>query len=187
MKQFDHISDQQLLENFYSDRNNQWLGILLQRYTLLLYGVCMKYLKDEDEAKDAVQQVFLKVIAEVEKYKIEYFKSWLYMVTKNHCLMQLRDKNGKQKVEVTDRLYIKAEEENKLEHVQKDRMMELMEESMNELNEQQRICVKLFYLDKRSYAEVAEHTGFSMLQVKSFIQNGKRNLKILIERKLNGG
>lgn len=147
----------------------------------------MKYLKDEDEAKDAVQQVFLKVIAEVEKYKIEYFKSWLYMVTKNHCLMQLRDKNGKQKVEVTDRLYIKAEEENKLEHVQKDRMMQLMEESMTELNEQQRTCVKLFYLDKRSYAEVAEDTGFSMLQVKSFIQNGKRNLKILIERKLNGG
>lgn len=187
MKQFDHISDQQLLENFYADHNNQWLGILLQRYTLLLYGVCMKYLKDEAEAKDAVQQVFLKVMTEVEKYKIEYFKSWLYMVAKNHCLMQLREKNGKQQVEITERLYVPSEEVDKLEYIQKDRMMELMEESMNELNEQQRICLKLFYLDKKSYAEVAESTCYSLLQVKSFIQNGKRNLKILIERKLNGG
>lgn len=182
--QFDHITDQQLLEHYNSDRNNQWLGILLQRYTLLLFGVCMKYLKNEEEAKDAVQQIFLKVIAELEKYKVDYFKSWLYMVAKNYCLMQLRDKPGKYKVEVTEKLQIEQEESSMLEHIEKDRLMLLMEESMHELNDQQKQCVSLFYLEKRSYAEIAGQTGYNMLQVKSFIQNGKRNLKILIEQKL---
>ena len=92
---YDHFTDQQLLEKFHADHNNEWLGILLQRYTLLLLGVCMKYLKNEEEAKDCVQQIFLKVIQELHKYKVEYFKSWLYMVAKNHCLMKLRYKQGK--------------------------------------------------------------------------------------------
>ncbi|RYG00663.1 MAG: sigma-70 family RNA polymerase sigma factor, partial [Chitinophagaceae bacterium] len=87
-----HISDQELLENFYNDHSNEWLGILFQRYTLLLLGIGMKYLKNEEEAKDSVQQIFLKAITELHKYKVEYFKSWLYMVAKNHCLMKLRDR-----------------------------------------------------------------------------------------------
>ncbi|HRG94574.1 MAG TPA: sigma-70 family RNA polymerase sigma factor, partial [Chitinophagaceae bacterium] len=100
---YQHMTDQELLEKFHEDHNNEWLGILLQRYTLLLLGVCMKYLKDEEDAKDSVQQVFLKVIQELHKYKVEYFKSWLYMVAKNHCLMKLREKQGKMTVEITDR------------------------------------------------------------------------------------
>ena len=81
--------DQELLQRFYADGNNQWLGQLLQRYTLMLLGVCMKYLKNEEEAKDAVQQIFEKAIHELGKYKVDYFKSWIYMVAKNYCLMQL--------------------------------------------------------------------------------------------------
>src|SRR5438128_10464261 len=95
------LSDQQLLELFYRDGNTEWLGILLQRYTLLLLGVCMKYLKNEEEAKDCVQQVFLKVITELHKYKVDYFKSWLYMVARNACLMKLRDK-GKRPLEMNE-------------------------------------------------------------------------------------
>ena len=79
-------TDQELLDAFYADRDNEWLGVLLNRYSLLLFGLCMKYLKDEDDAKDAVQQVFIKVIQELSKYKVAYFKTWLYMVGKNHCL-----------------------------------------------------------------------------------------------------
>jgi RNA polymerase sigma factor (sigma-70 family) len=97
---YKELTDQELLERFYADHDNEWLGILLQRYTLLLLGVCMKYLKNEDEAKDSVQQVFLKVIQELHKYKVEYFKSWLYMVAKNHCLMRLREKQGKITAEI---------------------------------------------------------------------------------------
>ena len=92
LRNHNDINDKDLLQRFYTDGNNEWLGILLERYTLLLFGVCMKYLKNEEEAKDAVQQVFLKVIGELRKYKVEYFKTWLYMVAKNHCLMKLRDK-----------------------------------------------------------------------------------------------
>ena len=91
LQKINHIEDNELLKRFYSDYNNEWLGILLPRYTLLLYGVCMKYLKNEEDAKDCVQQVFLKVINELHKYKVEYFKSWIYMIAKNHCLMKLRD------------------------------------------------------------------------------------------------
>lgn len=182
---FAHIPDQDLLERFYRDHDNQWLGILLQRYTLLLLGVCMKYLKNEEEARDCVQQVFLKVIQELQKYKVEYFKSWLYMVAKNHCLMKIREKQGKATAELTEGMIATPQEDGDLQKlVQNDRTLSLMEESLGELNEEQRRCVTLFYLEKKSYQEISALTGFSLLQVKSYIQNGKRNLRILIEKKL---
>jgi len=184
---YQHTTDQELLEQFYTDHNNEWLGILLQRYTLLLLGVSMKYLKNEEEAKDSVQQIFLKVIQELQKYKVEYFKSWLYMVAKNHCLMKIRDRQGKITTEINDRLTTKPEEETDLQAlIKNDHTLELMEEALKELNPEQQQCVTLFYLQKKSYQEVSIETGFSMLQVKSHIQNGKRNLKILIEKKLSG-
>jgi len=179
------MTDQEILERFYSDHNNEWLGVLLQRYTLLLLGVCMKYLKNEEEAKDSVQQVFLKVIQELGKYKVEYFKSWLYMVAKNHCLMKIRERQGKMTVEITDRHSGQQERETDLQDLyQNDLTLDLMNEALEELGAEQRQCVTLFYLQKKSYQEISEATGYSMLQVKSYIQNGKRNLKILIERKL---
>ncbi len=79
------MTDQELLERYYSSSENDWLGVLLQRYTLLLLGVCMKYLKDEEEARDCVQHIFLKVITELSKYRVEYFKSWIYTVARNQC------------------------------------------------------------------------------------------------------
>ena len=174
-----------MLEQFYADHNNEWLGILLQRYTLLLLGVSMKYLKNEEEAKDSVQQIFLKVIQELQKYKVEYFKSWLYMVAKNHCLMKIREKQGKITTEINDRLATKpGEESDRQALLENDQTLELMDLSLKELNPEQQQCVTLFYLQKKSYQEVSEATGFSMLQVKSYIQNGKRNLKLLIEKKL---
>lgn len=180
---YDNISDQELLEYFYADKNQEWIGILLQRYTLLLLGVCMKYLKDETEAKDCVQQVFLKVLTEVPKYKIEYFKSWLYMVAKNHCLMRLRDKGARQVKELTEQ-HIPDDENDKQDLLQNEQTYELLEKALEELNEEQKTAVNLFYLQKNSYQQISEKTGFSLMQVKSFIQNGKRNLKIILERKL---
>mgnify|MGYP000943126335 CR=1 FL=1 len=180
-----NYTDQQLLEQYYNGHDNEWLGMLLQRYTLLLLGVCMKYLKNEEEAKDAVQQVFLKVIQELPKYKVEFFKSWLYMVAKNHCLMKLRNKTGKMTVEISERIHATPHDESDRNTlVQNDHTLELMELSIKELNDEQQQCVTLFYLEKKSYQEVSDQTGYSMLQVKSYIQNGKRNLKNLIEKKL---
>jgi len=180
---YKHIDDQQLLQNFYADKDNQWLGILLQRYTLLLLGVCMKYLKNEEEAKDGVQQVFLKAITELHKYKVDYFKSWIYMVAKNHCLMKLRHK-GRYAAEINDQLLAAPDEtENRNSHLQKEQTLTDMEWALQQLNKEQQLCLTLFYLQKKSYQDITIDTGFSLLQVKSFIQNGKRNLKIMLERR----
>jgi RNA polymerase sigma-70 factor (ECF subfamily) len=179
------ITDHELMEKFHADHNNEWLGILLERYTLLLLGVSMKYLKNEEEAKDSVQQIFLKVIQELHKYKVEYFKSWLYMVAKNHCLMRIREKQGKITIEINERHADTADEKNDRQALLEDEhTMELMEQALKELNPEQQQCVTLFYLKKKSYQEISDTTGYNMLQVKSYIQNGKRNLKLLIEKKL---
>jgi len=182
---FQDITDQQLLDKFYSDRDNEWLGILFQRYTLLLLGVCMKYLKNEESAKDSVQQIFLKAITELHKYKVEYFKSWIYMVAKNHCLMQLRNKKVKKIVEVHENMQEKAEETDMQKLLQDEKTYDLMTDALKELNPEQQQCVTLFYLQNNSYSQISEVTGLSMMQVKSYIQNGKRNLKIYLESKLN--
>ncbi len=177
------ISDASLLDRFYADKDNQWLGILLQRYTMLLLGVCMKYLKNEDDAKDSVQQVFMKAIAELHKYKVEYFKSWVYMVAKNHCLMKLRERQGKTPAVLNEQTFVMEDEPTPVQlHLDKDRMLDAMTQALEELNAEQKQCVTLFYLQKKSYTEIAGTTGYSMMQVKSYIQNGKRNLKIAVER-----
>ena len=180
---YNHITDNELLAHYYADGNQEWIGVLLKRYTLLLLGVCMKYLKDESEAKDCVQQIFLKVLTEVPKYKIEYFKSWLYMVAKNHCLMRLRD-HGKNVRELSDNSPHMHHESDKSDLLENEQTYNLLEEAITELSDEQKKCVILFYLQKQSYQQVADQTGFNMMQVKSYIQNGKRNLKILLERKL---
>jgi RNA polymerase sigma factor (sigma-70 family) len=179
---YNTATDAELLQQFYNSYNNEWLGILLERYTMLLLGVCMKYLKNEEEAKDAVQQVFLKAINELHKYKVEYFKSWIYMVAKNHCLMKLRDK-GRFTAELNERsMATPAEPEEKNSHIEKDKAFSDLAVALLQLNKEQQLCVTLFYLEKRSYQEITGHTGYSLMQVKSHIQNGKRNLKIIMER-----
>jgi len=187
VEKYQHITDQELLQNFYLDRDNQWLGILLPRYTLLLLGVCMKYLKNEEEAKDCVQQIFLKTITELHKYQVDYFKSWIYMVAKNHCLMKLRDRPGRSTTDLTENVAGVISEEEldmKFLHLEKNRTLDLMSIALEELSDEQKQCVTLFYLEKKSYQAIAATTGFSVLKVKSNIQNGKRNLKILLDKKL---
>ena len=179
---YQHISDTELLNRFYAKHDNEWLGILLERYTMLLLGVSMKYLKNEEEAKDAVQQVFLKAINELHKYKVEYFKSWIYMIAKNHCLMKLRDK-GKHPVEINERVMsAPAEPEEKNSVLEKEKKLDDLAMALLQLNREQQLCVTLFYLEKKSYQEIADQTTFELMQVKSHIQNGKRNLKIIMDR-----
>ncbi|MEP6615819.1 MAG: sigma-70 family RNA polymerase sigma factor [Ginsengibacter sp.] len=176
------LEDADLLRNFFADHDNKWLGILLPRYTLLLLGVCMKYLRNEEDAKDSVQQVFLKVIGEMHKYKVDYFKSWIYMVAKNHCLMKLRDKNT---IFVNlDQEQIPAEDSEDIHlHLEKNKTLNEIEAALLKLSTEQQHCVTLFYLQKKSYSEIAEATGFSLMQVKSHIQNGKRNLRLMLINK----
>ena len=181
---YDSLTDNALLENYHQNKDQQWIGILLERYTLLLLGVCIKYLKNEEEAKDAVQQVFLKVLTEVTKYKIDFFKSWLYMVAKNHCLMKLRAQQGKYTHELKEEAAIEQQETDRNDLLANEKTYSLLEQSVDELNLEQKQCVTLFYLEKKSYQQITEATGFNLMQVKSHIQNGKRNLRMLLEKKL---
>jgi RNA polymerase sigma factor (sigma-70 family) len=178
------MTDRQLLDRYYADGNNNWLGILLERYTLMLLGVCMKYMRQEEEAKDCVQQVFVKIITELPKYKVEYFSSWMYTIARNHCLMRIRDRHGHAPAALTDNMLSSWDDPgDKHTHLEKERRLELMTESLEELGKEQKSCVISFYLEKRSYQEIADSTGFTLMQVKSHIQNGKRNLKLLMEKK----
>jgi RNA polymerase sigma-70 factor (ECF subfamily) len=179
-KDYQHISDEELLSRFGSDGNNDWLGILLERYTMLLFGVCMKYLKHEEQAKDAVQQVFLKALSEVPKYKIDNIGGWLYQVARNLCLSNLRSK--KEYSDEESLQYIAQPEEVPLSLlIEKEKDIDRLKKELLNLKEEQRVCIAAFYLEKKSYQQISELTGFSIKQVKSHIQNGKRNLKLKLE------
>ncbi len=149
--------------------------------------VSMKYLRDEDEAKDCVMEIFEKLLSELNRYEIKNFKSWLHVVTKNHCLMKLR----KDKTKFAERIEhgetsLEIVEMNLLLHPEdadeKEEVLLLLEKGIQHLKKDQKTCVELFYLNKKSYQEIAELTGYTMLNVKTHIQNGKRNLKIYMEK-----
>jgi RNA polymerase sigma-70 factor (ECF subfamily) len=176
------LTDQEILRNFYADHDNEWLGPLLERYTLLLYGVSMKYLKNSEEARDAVQQIFLKAITELHKYEVSYFSSWLYMIAKNHCLMQLRNQRRGIPVEQLREPEVTAEDPDPMKD---ENMLKNLEEALQHLNREQKTCIRMFYLQKKSYQTIASETGYNLLKVKSYIQNGKRNLRLLLENKFD--
>jgi RNA polymerase sigma factor (sigma-70 family) len=176
------LTDQEILSHFYADHNNEWLGSLLERYTMLLYGVSMKYLKNPEEARDAVQQIFLKAITELHKYEVSYFSSWLYMIAKNHCLMQLRNQRRGISVDLVTEPVSETEDPDPL---QNETLLRNLVEALQHLNPEQKSCIRKFYLEKKSYQAIASETGFNLLQVKSYIQNGKRNLRLLLEKKID--
>ena len=171
-----------LLEKYYEQYDNYWLGILLPRYTLLLLGVCMKYLKDPETARDMVQQVFMKCMTELPRHRVEFFKAWIYQVTRNDCLMYLR----KKKIKVTELAdQIPVDTETSSLQLEEEKQWQVLETAIHSLNQEQKTCIQQFYLQKKSYLEITKTTGYSLMQVKSFIQNGKRNLKIELENKIN--
>jgi RNA polymerase sigma factor (sigma-70 family) len=183
-KNLSHTSqtDEELLERYRSTGDNRWLGTLLERYTLLLLGVAMKYLKDREEAGDAVQQIFLKTLTHLPKGEIQNFKGWLYVLMRNHCLQALRDKTYNAPEEALQ--YVAAAGDGKEELQWKEYSLEQMNEALKEINEEQRKVITMFYLEKLSYQQITERTGYSFMQVKSHIQNGKRNLKLSLLKKL---
>ena len=182
-----HFSDNELIAEYKNTKNNVFVGILYKRYSHLVLGLSLKYLKDEDEAKDAVMQVFEKLLTDLLKFNIDYFKSWLYTFSKNHCLMIIRSKQSKLKKEIDMQIHADyfMETESTLhpnKEEEKEIQYNLLEKAINELSEDQKKCIDLFYLKEKSYNEIVEITGYSINEVKSFIQNGKRNLKIKLEK-----
>jgi len=176
-----HLSDEELLQAFRAGGDTQWLGYLLQRYTTLLLGVAMKYLKDKSLAEDAVQQVFLKALTHMPQEEILNFKGWLYILMRNHCLQQLRDRTHL--TDDTALANVSATTIDKEELLWQEQTLERMNEAINELNDEQKKTIVLFYLERYSYEQIIEATGYTFMQVKSYVQNGKRNLKTILLKK----
>ena len=179
------LSDRELVYRYQKSRNKRYIGELYERYGHLVYGVSLKYLKNVQEAQDNVMLVFEKLMSELEKSDVKNFKAWIHTVTKNQCLMHLRkNKNVRSKEQSIEPIeYSLASETTDVEQViAKEHSLTQMEQALNQLKKEQKTCVELFFLKEKCYQDIAEITGFSLKQVKSYIQNGKRNLKIILTK-----
>ena len=174
-----------MLEEYRSAGNLEVLGELYSRYMPLVYGLCLKYLQNRENARDAVMQIFEKLITEIERHEIQNFKSWLYVLSKNFCLMQIRSEKTK------DRnldLWVKDQEDSvefsTLVHPIDEEGMEEhsgLADCIKRLKAEQKECVELFYFQNWSYRQIAEILHIEERKVKSHLQNAKRNLKICLE------
>lgn len=174
--------DAALLLRYKSTGSLDALGALYNRYMHLVYGVCLNYFKEEEASKDAVMQIFEELVVKLKIHEVQNFKSWLHVLTRNHCLMALRKLAKNNTVSIDDTFV----ENTDFVHLDiddtKETQLTVMEKCMESLTEEQRRSVDLFYLQEKCYKEVAELTGYEMVKVKSYIQNGKRNLKICIKK-----
>ena len=177
------LSDEELLSRYRSSCNSEYFGILYNRYIPLLYGLCLKYLQQADAAQDAVMQLFEDLLPKVGQYDIQVFKTWVYSVAKNHCLQILR-KGSK---EITIDFSIPVMESDNFSHLlgeesNDEELVQALNNCIEKLPEPQRLCIVHFFMDEMSYADIVEKTDYNIKSVKSYIQNGKRNLRICMEK-----
>jgi RNA polymerase sigma factor (sigma-70 family) len=187
-KNYNDLDDPELLKLYRTKDDRQAIGALFQRYSHLIFGVCMKYLKNEENSKDATLQIFEKLMKDLKRFDVERFSNWVHSVARNHCLMELRSR--KTFIYTDDEsmpdMDVLAEQKPGSSSAQENHLeeqLQLLEEAIENLNEEQRVCIDLFYLKKYCYQDVSEISGFTLNEVKSYIQNGKRNLKIYMMKK----
>lgn len=182
-EKYQKLTDTELINLFVETGDNQFVGLLYERYGHLVLGLCIKYLKNKDEAADAVMQIFTNLIRDLKKYTITWFKSWLYTYSKNFCLMELRKRQSalKHELEWKENVHLIMDFSDPAHLQEKEKQVLLMEQAIGLLNLEQKTCIDLFYLKNKSYNEICDLTGYSANDVKSYIQNGKRNLKLKME------
>lgn len=179
------LEDDELLRCYAESGLTDYFGELYNRYIPLLYGVCLKYLQDADRAQDAVMEIFEELLPRISSYEINVFRTWIYSVARNHCLQLLRKENkeipidfGINVMESDDVLHLFNDDDNSEEQLQ------ALKHCMEQLPEPQRISITQFFLEELSYADVAEKSGYSLKGVKSYIQNGRRNLSNCIKKRI---
>jgi RNA polymerase sigma factor (sigma-70 family) len=177
-----NLNDEDLIRLYKQSESLDIVGELFNRYTALTYGVCLKYLKDREESRDAVMQIFEKLITSLKEHDVSQFKAWLYVLARNYCLMQIRAKKGKNFEEISPFLMETGSESHQESGPETETNLSKLERCIEQLGNEQKQCVQLFYLQQKCYREITEFTGFDMNKVKSHIQNGKRNLKICMEK-----
>lgn len=183
----DHTKSEEaaLLSAYFKGGDITLLGKLYEPYMYMVLGVCLKYLKDAQQAQDAVMQIFEELVGKLRQHQVENFRSWLYTYSRNFCLMELRKKNKLVKVELSDAVLM---ENTALVHLFKkeddqEAQLQSMEACIQALKDNQKRCVELFFFKNKCYKEIADDTGYTLNQVKSHIQNGKRNIRICMEKK----
>ena len=181
-KHIANLNDLELIEEVKLGNRRLAMGELYKRYSPLLFGVGLKYLKRKEEAEDILMLVFEKLDSKIIKSEIKNLKNWLYTIVKNECLMKLR-KTNRLTADVETALLFKADDSaNQLNEVKlKEQKYTTLEKAIVQLKDQQKQCVQLFYLKDKCYDEIVIETGFDLKKVKSYIQNGKRNLKLILE------
>lgn len=176
-------TDRELLDRFRRTENSEYLGHLYQRYMELTYGICLKYLGDEGKAEDAVMTVFESLLVKVPKNDIKNFKNWLYTFVRNHCLMQLRREKPQKNISFESEFMQFEESWHLLDEYSENGHLRHLEDCMRDLSPQQKSCIKLFYYKGKSYKEIADMKCHEVGKIRSYIQNGRRNLRICLETK----
>lgn len=179
-------TDEWLIAQFRDTGDLEFLGTLYERYMHLVFGLCLKYLKDREASRDATMQIFEKLVVEIPKREIENFKPWLHVLTKNYCLMHLRAEKTKtsQQKKMWESEAFLMESATALHHNDEGKLeedLEVLKKCIDQLKSEQKECVNLFYIEEKCYQEIADLLDIELKKVKSHIQNGKRNLKICME------
>lgn len=175
------LSDHELIALYKRSSDKTLVGELYKRYSHLVLGMCIQYFKDKDTAKDIVVLIFEKLFEELKKREVENFKAWLTFVVRNFCISELRKLQTQHQKETLYQLDVKSDQEaEEVIDVNTDQQIEHLSMALNELNPLQKKCIELFYYKNMSYAQIVEITGYSINEVKSYIQNGKRNLKLIL-------
>lgn len=176
------LNEAELLLEYRNTGKLELLGKLYERYMTLVFGLCLKYFKDEEKSKDAVMQIFEELVKKLRVHEVSNFKSWLYTLSRNHCLMAIRSSSKHEFVALEDNfmendafVHLNIEDSN-------EERLGSMEKCIEVLPAEQKDTIRLFYLEQKCYKEVSDITGYDLKKVKSYIQNGKRNLKICIEK-----
>lgn len=178
-----HISDEELLALYRESHKTEQLAELYKRYIPLVYGVALKYFKCSEDAQDVVMDIFEELVTKVQVNEIRMFRPWLYICVRNHCLMKLR-KRSLNPTLTLDENFMEFCDDFNLDVIREENEKEkALLKCIEALPEKQRISIYRFFMEDRSYKEIEETTGFSLKMVKSFIQNGKRNLKLCMQKK----
>ena len=177
-------SDAELLQAYRSLEDHDSLAALFIRYSAQVLGLCMQYLKHSADAEDAVMDIYTHIQKPLRHQNVQHFKAWIMQVSRNHCLQILRKKKGKYSIDITELNHMESTDNLHQVYIE-DQWLDIMEEELENLSEEQQICLRMMYLEGHSYKEIAAIRGYELKKVKSYIQNGKRNLALRVEARKN--
>ncbi len=184
-KNIDSLSDDELIALYKGSAEPYYAGVLFQRFTQQLAVVTYRYLKKQADAEDALMEVFEIILKDLKTHTITNFRAWAYSVTKHHCLKKIRSANDKKFKPEAVLKYIPDETNYDFDPYLLDNQLDDLKKAISNLNTEQQVCIDLFYLQEKSYKEVSDITGYPLNEVKSYLQNGKRNLKGLLSHTVN--